>query len=124
VAEAGAEACSRKEPEQAARRIVHEVAVAAAAQPRFTRTAKSGWWGAGKFASAGCLEGLEHTAQHVAAQRQEFTEGTQEQLYMSAQATKTGNKKGLGASAALRALLITPSLPCLHAGCIDSAQRA
>jgi len=53
----------------------------------------------------GCLEGLEHTADLVAKQRQTFTEQTQEDLYMSTHAAKTANKKGLGSSSALSKLM-------------------
>ncbi len=52
----------------------------------------------------GCLEGLEHTAELVAKQRQTFTEQTQEDLYMSTHAGKSASKKGLGSSTA-------PSVP-------------
>ena len=102
VAEAGAR--TGTEPGQAAElRAVHEVHVpAGAAPPSSAPTATSGWWGAKRFTSAGCLEGLEHTAQHVARERTEFTEGTQEGLYTAAQAAKTANKKGLGATSTLR----------------------
>lgn len=52
----------------------------------------------------GCLEGLEHTADLVARQRQTFTEQTQEDLYMATHAGKSASKKGLGSSTA-------PSVP-------------
>ena len=48
----------------------------------------------------GCLEGLEHTADLVAKQRQTFTEQTQEDLYLSTHAGKSSAKKGLGSSSA------------------------
>lgn len=51
----------------------------------------------------GCLEGLEHTANLVAKQRQTFTEQTQEDLYTTTQAAKSANKKGLGTSSDPRA---------------------
>ena len=50
----------------------------------------------------GCLEGLEHTADLVAKQRQTFTEQTQEDLYLSTHAGKSSAKKGLGSSSAPR----------------------
>jgi hypothetical protein len=62
----------------------------------FRSTPASGWWGAARFRSAGCLEGLEHTAEHVKKERQSFTEQTQEDLYTATQAAKTSAKKGLG----------------------------
>ena len=84
-------------------RTVHAVHVpATAAQHKFTPMARSGWWGAGRFTSAGCLEGLEHTAQHVALERKQFTEDTQEALYTAVQGAKAANKKGLGSSSAIR----------------------
>ncbi len=64
----------------------------------FSSTPASGWWGASRFRSAGCLEGLEHTAEHVKKERQTFTEQTQEDLYTATQAAKVTAKKGLGTS--------------------------
>ena len=108
-AAAGESAAALKAPangsaEQAAdESAVHAVHVpAAAAQQGVASMARSGWWGAGRFTSAGCLEGLEHTAQHVALERKEFTEDTQEALYTALQGAKAANKKGLGSSSALR----------------------
>ena len=105
---AGQVAGAASEPQQVAeRREVFEVLVQpTAGQEAFTPTARSGWWGARRFRSAGCLEGLEHTAEHVARRRQTFTEGTQEGLYTAAQAAKTANKKGLGSASALSAQLL------------------
>ncbi len=62
---------------------------------------------------SGCLEGLEHTAELVAKQRQTFTEQTQEDLYMSAHAGKSASKKGLGTSTAPSVPLCRPLF--LHA---------
>jgi hypothetical protein len=53
------------------------------------------WW-----AYSGCLEGLEHTADLVAKQRQTFTEQTQEDLYLSTHAGKSSARKALGSSSA------------------------
>lgn len=81
------------------RRQVHVVRLAkddASASAPFRSTAASGWWGASRFRSAGCLEGLEHTAEHVKKERQSFTEQTQEDLYTATQAAKATAKKGLG----------------------------
>ena len=58
--------------------------------------------------AAGCLKGLEHTADLVAKQRQSFTEQTQEDLYMSTHAGKSASKKGLGSSTAPRVPLCLP----------------
>ncbi|CAL8461832.1 g1363 [Coccomyxa elongata] len=81
------------------RRQVHVVRLAkddALASAPFRSTAASGWWGASRFRSAGCLEGLEHTAEHIKKERQSFTEQTQEDLYTATQAAKATAKKGLG----------------------------
>lgn len=68
----------------------------------------------------GCLEGLEHTAELVAKQRQTFTEQTQEDLYMSTHAGKSASKKGLGSSTAPSAPrhppLVPACLPIIWAG--------
>lgn len=69
----------------------------------FVRTPRAGWWGAAQFVSAGCLEGLE--AQAAARERRAFDEDDQAGLYLAAHATKTANKKGLGARALLSAPL-------------------
>lgn len=53
------------------------------------------WWGAGRFVSAGCLEGLGRDPA-AARERRAFDEDDQAGLYMAAHAAKTANKKGLG----------------------------
>ena len=59
----------------------------------------AGWWGAKRFTSAGCLEGLEKQKDTASKERQEFNEADQEALYNSTQNAKTEHKKGLGAHA-------------------------
>lgn len=83
-----------------AARQVHVVPAAAATAVPFQATPRAGWWGSGRFVSAGCLEGIEHTLQHVAKERQAFDESTQEGLYMAAHEGRTANKKGLGSASA------------------------
>ena len=62
----------------------------------FVPTPAAGWWGAKKFKSAGCLEGLEQQKSKAQSERQEFDEDDQTNLYMAAQNLKTSGKKGLG----------------------------
>ena len=64
--------------------------------------AAGAWWGAGRFVSVGCLEGLGREPA-AARERRAFDEDDQAGLYMAAQAAKTANKKGLGTRAALSA---------------------
>lgn len=87
----------------APRRRVHIVRVAEdSSRDTLKATPAAGWWGASRFRPAGCLEGLEHTAEHVQRQRQSFTEQTQEDLYTATQAAKATAKKGLGTASAPR----------------------
>lgn len=65
----------------------------------FKATPAAGWWGAKRFMSAGCLEGLSEQKDTAAKERQEFNEADQEALYNTTQNAKTEHKKGLGASA-------------------------
>ena len=66
--------------------------------------AAGAWWGAGRFVSAGCLEGLGREPAAV-RERRAFDEDDQAGLYMAAHAAKTANKKGLGTRAVLSAPL-------------------
>ena len=52
------------------------------------------WWGANYFVSAGAMTGLEQSEE--AKKRQEFTEDSQEALYMRAQGNKVAGRQGLG----------------------------
>lgn len=62
----------------------------------FVQTPASGWWGAKKFKSAGVLEGMDQPQSKAQAERQQFDEDDQTNLYMAAQNLKTSGKKGLG----------------------------
>lgn len=62
----------------------------------FVQTPASGWWGAKKFKSAGVLEGMDPPQSKAQAERQQFDEDDQTNLYMAAQHLKTSGKKGLG----------------------------
>ena len=104
------------------RRQVHVVRLAkddTLASTPFRSTAAPGWWGARRFKSAGCLEGLEHTAEHVKKERQSFTEQTQEDLYTATQAAKATAKKGLGTASMPRECyhLVPMNCGCLCAPC-------
>jgi hypothetical protein len=81
---------------------VHIVQLQGAAQKsaRVRSTPRTGWWGAGRFVPAGCLEGIEQTAKHAPKQRQTFDEKTQEDLYMAAHEGKVANNQGLGSASA------------------------
>lgn len=46
--------------------------------------------------NAGCLEGAEQEKEKAVAERQQFNEDDQTNLYMAAHNLKTQNKKGLG----------------------------
>ena len=59
-------------------------------------TPNEAWWGASRFVSSGCLEGLEKTQQVHSSERRAFTEDTQANLYNRTQAAKTAGKQGLG----------------------------
>ena len=84
------------------KRIVVEPAFTATAPAvPFIQTPSSGWWGAKKFTSAGCLEGIDKQQNKAQSERQQFDEDDQANLYMAAQNLKTSGKKGLGTKAAL-----------------------
>ena len=59
-------------------------------------TQNEAWWGASRFVSSGCLEGLEKTQQVPSSESRAFTEDTQANLYNRTQAAKTAGKQGLG----------------------------
>ena len=54
------------------------------------------------FVSAGILEGLEEAEESVQRQRQEFTEATQENLYMRTHDAQRQGRRGLGKSQTLK----------------------
>ena len=84
-------------PLSAKTRIVLEPAYESTAPSvPFVATPATGWWGAKKFKSAGCLEGLHQQQTKVQPDRQEFDEDDQTKLYMAAQNLKTSGKRGLG----------------------------
>ncbi len=90
-------------------------ATAAALTAAFVATPARGWWGCNYFTSAGCLGGLNETAQHVAKERQAFDEDDQADLWMKAQSGKTANKKGLGVGGPSgEALLLTMFANPMH----------
>lgn len=84
-------------PPAAKKRIIVEPAFTAPAPAAlFVQTSASGWWGAKKFTSAGVMEGMDHPQSKAQAERQQFDEDDQTNLYMAAQNLKTSGKKGLG----------------------------
>jgi hypothetical protein len=54
------------------------------------------------FVSAGILEGIEEAKEHLQQQRQEFTEATQENLYMRTHDAQRQGRRGLGKSQTLK----------------------
>ena len=81
----------------AKKRIIIEPSFTATAPAiPFVQTPASGWWGAKKFKSAGVLEGMDQPQSKAQAERQQFDEDDQTNLYMAAQNLKTSGKKGLG----------------------------
>lgn len=62
----------------------------------FRATPRTGWWGASKFISSGCLEGLEKVKKVDGDKRESFTEDTQASLYNMTKAGKVSGKQGLG----------------------------
>ena len=98
-----------QKPKPRKRRKADELAVcaaqpssAAAAAPDSDRSTSDQasakpWWGTGRFVSSGCLTGLQREdAAPAARPRAEFSEATQEQLYLAVHSAKTAGKKGLG----------------------------
>ena len=81
---------------QRSRVVVEPVFVATTPKNAFVQTPSSGWWGARKFMSAGCLEGMDQGQNRDQAERRQFDEDDQTNLYMAAQNLKTSGKKGLG----------------------------
>ncbi len=78
------------------RLVVEPAFTATAPAVPFVQTASTGWWGAKKFKSAGCLEGMDQQQNKAQSERQQFDEDDQTNLYMAAQNLKTSGKKGLG----------------------------
>ena len=77
-------------------------AIGRSASPRL----QSPGGGAGRFVSSGCLNGLQREDTEPAARRRvEFSEATQEQLYLAVHGAKTAGKKGLGRGASTGELL-------------------
>lgn len=69
----------------------------AAAHNGFSRTPASGWWGAKRFISSGAMgAGGNGDKPTSTGDRQQFTEDTQENLYMALHNAKTSGKTGLG----------------------------
>ncbi|KAL0054759.1 hypothetical protein WJX82_001967 [Trebouxia sp. C0006] len=76
--------------------VVEPVFTATVPAVPFVQTPSAGWWGAKKFTSAGCLEGVDQQQNKAQSERQQFDEDDQANLYMAAQNLKTSGKKGLG----------------------------
>ncbi|KAL0027997.1 hypothetical protein WJX79_009705 [Trebouxia sp. C0005] len=76
--------------------VVEPVFTATVPAVPFVQTPSAGWWGAKKFKSAGCLEGIDKQQKKAQSERQQFDEDDQANLYMAAQNLKTSGKKGLG----------------------------
>lgn len=76
--------------------VVEPVFTATIPAVPFVQTSSAGWWGAKKFTSAGCLEGIDQQQNKAQSERQQFDEDDQANLYMAAQNLKTSGKKGLG----------------------------
>lgn len=101
-----AEDSEAPEQQKPVRRII-EVAVAADPQilaAEVKITPRTGWWGANRFISSGCLEGLNQQPRQT--ERKEFTEDSQADLYNQTQAAKNSGKQGLGVGKGT-----TPDLP-------------
>ena len=93
-----AESCLHPEQSSAGKKrfIVEPSFTATVPAVPFVQTPASGWWGAKKFKSAGVLEGMDQPQSTAQAERQQFDEDDQTNLYMAAQNLKTSGKKGLG----------------------------
>lgn len=76
--------------------VVEPIYTATIPAVTFVQTPSAGWWGAKKFKSAGCLEGIDQQQNKAQSERQQFDEDDQANLYMAAQNLKTSGKKGLG----------------------------
>ncbi|KAL4858564.1 G patch domain-containing protein 4 [Chlorella vulgaris] len=76
--------------------VIEAKCVASAPSHPFVPTPATGWWGAKRFASAGCLEGLDKAAAEAQRRRMTFDEDDQARIFTTAHATKTQGKVGLG----------------------------
>jgi hypothetical protein len=85
----------KPEPDREAAHAPHTTCSSSVVE-RVVPAARTGWWGAGRFVTAGFLEGLEESTGEAARKRQTFDEGTQEQVYNDVQGSKTAGKQGLG----------------------------
>ena len=89
--------------------VVEPVFTATVPAVPFVQTPSAGWWGAKKFTSAGCLEGVDQQQNKAQSERQQFDEDDQTNLYMAAQNLKTSGKKGLGTKSHIGEMLATQS---------------
>jgi len=89
--------------------VVEPVFTATTPAVPFVQTPSAGWWGAKKFTSAGCLEGIDQLQNKAQSERQQFDEDDQANLYMAAQNLKTSGKKGLGTKSHIGDMLATQS---------------
>ncbi|DBA76077.1 hypothetical protein WJX77_000660 [Trebouxia sp. C0004] len=96
AASAAAEAADEVHVVTKKRIVVEPVFTATLPAVPFVQTPSAGWWGAKKFKSAGCLEGIDQQQNKAQSERQQFDEDDQANLYMAAQNLKTSGKKGLG----------------------------
>lgn len=87
--------------------VVEPVFTATVPAVPFVQTPSAGWWGAKKFKSAGCLEGIDQQQHKAQSERQQFDEDDQANLYMAAQNLKTSGKKGLGTKSHIGEMLTT-----------------
>ena len=83
----------------------------------FVQTPASGWWGAKRFRSAGALEGIDQPQSQ--AERQQFDEEDQTNLYMAAQNAKTSAKKGLGIKSQLGSCEASSCLKHVPCSCLQ-----
>lgn len=107
AASAAAEAADSVPVVTKKRIVVEPVFTATVPAVPFVQTPSAGWWGAKKFKSAGCLEGIDKQQKKAQSERQQFDEDDQANLYMAAQNLKTSGKKGLGTKSHIGEMLIT-----------------
>ena len=102
--------------------VVEPVFTATIPAVPFVQTSSAGWWGAKKFTSAGCLEGIDQQQNKAQSERQQFDEDDQANLYMAAQNLKTSGKKGLGTKSHIGEMLTTRRWYCLLSALVHQVQ--
>ena len=102
--------------------VVEPVFTATVPAVPFVQTPSVGWWGAKKFKSAGCLEGIDQQQNKAQSERQQFDEDDQANLYIAAQNLKTSGKKGLGTKSHIGELLTTQRCHVLLSALVHQVQ--